>query len=172
MCLAPGCHNQVYARNLCTRHGGKRQCAVDGCHQHARVREFCSKHSTGHVKKRCVHDGCTKLANARQRCVRHGGGRQCRISGCGTHARSGGYCRRHSKASSSQCSTSAPGGDDDEQDQLVLGTLNFDVPIEDVDWNWMDNAASPVRTWIDGDKPEIDFDCTQEYLGSLEDLLV
>ncbi|KAF0693637.1 Aste57867_15422 [Aphanomyces stellatus] len=179
MCLSPGCTNQVYARNLCTRHGGKRQCAFEGCQQHARVREFCSRHGTGQVKKLCVHDGCTKLANARQRCVRHGGGRQCRISGCGTHARSGGYCRRHSKYTSSTSSPSSPAKSTSsssstvsESDEVML-LEPLDMDMELLDMNWMDDGSNWIDSVDGGAKSEcFDLDCAQELLGSLEELIV
>ncbi|KAF0684585.1 Aste57867_23439 [Aphanomyces stellatus] len=141
MCLAPGCHNQVYARGLCTRHGGKRLCAFDGCHRHARLKQFCSSHAIDKSKKMCAHLGCTKQANVRDHCVRHGGRRQCHVSGCGTHARSGGYCRRHSKYG--QPSTAI--GDDSP----------FDVDVELLDLDWIDGDHSPM--WIDDVKPIVTF---------------
>ncbi|CAK4083158.1 unnamed protein product [Aphanomyces euteiches] len=105
-CLVSGCQNQVYARSLCVRHGGKKQCEFDGCNLNARLGNVCSKHGAGNIKKRCTHEGCTKQANARQKCVRHGGGRKCKVDGCSTHARSGGFCRRHSRASTDALPTS------------------------------------------------------------------
>ncbi|CAK4079885.1 unnamed protein product [Aphanomyces euteiches] len=95
-CLADDCKNQVYARKLCVRHGGKRRCDVPDCDRNVRLGSFCSAHSSAIVKKICEEEGCTNVAHNRQRCVRHGGGRKCKIQGCKTHARSGGYCCRHS----------------------------------------------------------------------------
>ncbi|CAK4665673.1 hypothetical protein LEN26_000237 [Aphanomyces euteiches] len=96
-CLHHGCHNQVYARKLCAKHGGKKQCAVDGCEMSARLANVCYKHGAGSLKKRCTFEDCLKPAQLRQRCVRHGGGRRCKVAGCETHARSGGYCCRHGR---------------------------------------------------------------------------
>ncbi|KAH9106446.1 hypothetical protein LEN26_012759 [Aphanomyces euteiches] len=96
-CLMDNCQNQVYARNLCVRHGGKKQCEFAGCTLNARLGNVCSKHGAGDMKKRCTHEGCTKQAHERQKCVRHGGGRKCKMHGCQTHARSGGFCSRHSR---------------------------------------------------------------------------
>ncbi|KAH9127241.1 hypothetical protein LEN26_002001 [Aphanomyces euteiches] len=140
MCMSPGCHNQVYARGLCTRHGGKRECQYDGCDLHARVGVFCSRHGVGQVKKLCIHDGCTKLANARQRCVRHGGRRQCHVPDCSTHARRGGYCRRHSKyrASHQPMVASPVESQDDEEDIQDERDETFELPIDFEDLGWMD----------------------------------
>ncbi|KAH9105681.1 hypothetical protein LEN26_014678 [Aphanomyces euteiches] len=66
------------------------------CDRNVRLGSFCSAHSSAIVKKICEEEGCTNVAHNRQRCVRHGGGRKCKIQGCKTHARSGGYCCRHS----------------------------------------------------------------------------
>ncbi|KAF0691083.1 Aste57867_17621 [Aphanomyces stellatus] len=94
-CHVDDCRNQVYARHLCGRHGGKKQCKVEGCTLNARLGSVCCKHGAGSLRKLCSHPNCTKQVHARDRCVRHGGGRQCRKDGCKNHARSGGYCRRH-----------------------------------------------------------------------------
>ncbi|CAK4079746.1 unnamed protein product [Aphanomyces euteiches] len=96
-CLVTDCHNQVYARKLCAKHGGKKQCAFAGCEMSARLANVCYRHGAGGLKKRCVHPGCSKPAQLRQRCVRHGGGRKCKVGGCDTHARSGGYCSKHGR---------------------------------------------------------------------------
>ncbi|KAF0700982.1 Aste57867_8428 [Aphanomyces stellatus] len=137
-CLVDSCQNQVYARSLCVRHGGKKQCAFEGCKLNARLGNVCSKHGAGNIKKRCVHDGCTKQANARQKCVRHGGGRKCKIEGCSTHARSGGFCRRHSR-------TMLQTTHEESQDDMVLkiepshGTELEDAPQTNP--SWMDTHA-------------------------------
>ncbi|KAF0720476.1 Aste57867_269 [Aphanomyces stellatus] len=96
-CLVDACQNQVYARNLCVRHGGKRRCEANGCDRNVRIGTFCSTHGIGAAKKLCTEDGCTNVAHKRHKCVRHGGGRKCRADGCPTHARSGGYCCRHTR---------------------------------------------------------------------------
>ncbi|KAF0720473.1 Aste57867_266 [Aphanomyces stellatus] len=96
-CLVTLCQNQVYARHLCVRHGGKRRCDIPDCDRNVRIGSFCILHGTSPVKKKCTEDGCTSVAHKRQKCVRHGGGRQCHIDGCKTHARSGGYCFHHAR---------------------------------------------------------------------------
>ncbi|KAF0719003.1 Aste57867_1346 [Aphanomyces stellatus] len=96
-CLVDACHNQVYARNLCVRHGGKKACSVQGCSANARVGSLCSKHATPATKKVCMVDGCTKQAHARYKCVRHGGGSHCKVAGCTSNSRSNGMCSRHGK---------------------------------------------------------------------------
>ncbi|KAH9105683.1 hypothetical protein LEN26_014680 [Aphanomyces euteiches] len=101
-CLVNDCRNQVYARSLCVRHGGKRQCDTEGCGRNVRIGNFCSFHGTGPAKKRCTAPGCSKVAHKRQLCVRHGGGRKCKVDACPTHARSGGYCCRHSRVMAKQ----------------------------------------------------------------------
>ncbi|KAF0693635.1 Aste57867_15420 [Aphanomyces stellatus] len=171
MCLTPDCTNQVYARNLCTRHGGKRQCAFDGCHQHARVHQFCTRHGVAQVKKLCVHDGCTKLANARQRCVRHGGGRQCKVNGCGTHARSGGYCRRHSNQNHHHECDFTLVDDTNDCDRMFadlecfLKPLDLDASLDALDDSeWMANTLNVLaRDSIEHNvvfdtKPKVDLD--------------
>ncbi|OQS04952.1 hypothetical protein THRCLA_20750 [Thraustotheca clavata] len=95
-CLHDGCHNQVYARRLCVRHGGKKLCSHSNCERNARLGEFCSLHGAVTHKRHCNELGCTKMAHARGKCVRHGGGRQCSQPGCISHARHKGYCSRHS----------------------------------------------------------------------------
>ncbi|KAF0696358.1 Aste57867_12882 [Aphanomyces stellatus] len=95
-CTVADCFNQVYARNLCVRHGGKKQCAFDGCQGNARAGPFCCRHNTTASKKRfCSAPGCSHVARAKGLCVSHGGGRKCEAGGCASYARDGGYCRRH-----------------------------------------------------------------------------
>ncbi|KAF0720471.1 Aste57867_264 [Aphanomyces stellatus] len=96
-CLVALCQNQVYARHLCVRHGGKRRCDVPDCDRNVRLGSLCVRHGAGSAKKQCTEAGCSNVAHKRQKCVRHGGGRQCHIDGCKTHARSGGYCYRHTR---------------------------------------------------------------------------
>ncbi|CAK4681813.1 hypothetical protein LEN26_001812 [Aphanomyces euteiches] len=97
LCLVHNCQNQVYARNLCVKHGGKPKCQAENCTMNSRVGNFCSRHGASHLKKRCSRDGCDKQAHARGFCVRHGGGRKCRIDDCTCHARNGPYCARHNR---------------------------------------------------------------------------
>ncbi|KAF0696356.1 Aste57867_12880 [Aphanomyces stellatus] len=95
-CTVADCFNQVYARNLCVRHGGKKQCAFDRCEGNARAGPFCCKHNTGETKKRfCTAPGCSHVARAKGLCVSHGGGRKCEAEGCASYARDRGFCRRH-----------------------------------------------------------------------------
>ncbi|ETW06935.1 hypothetical protein H310_03046 [Aphanomyces invadans] len=95
ICLVQDCRNQVFARNLCVRHGGKKTCVYEGCHQNVRLGNLCGKHGAGSTRKLCVEDGCTKFAQTKQRCSAHGGGQRCKLPGCSTHARRGGFCTRH-----------------------------------------------------------------------------
>ncbi|KAF0720757.1 Aste57867_36 [Aphanomyces stellatus] len=107
-CHMQPCRNQVYARNLCVRHGGKRRCAAFGCSRNVRLGEFCSRHGDLTApKKLCSTSGCTNVAHKLHRCVRHGGGRQCLVNGCKTHARTGGYCCRHGTTKLFEFGTSA-----------------------------------------------------------------
>ncbi|CAK4223110.1 unnamed protein product, partial [Aphanomyces euteiches] len=94
-CLIEGCRSQVYARNLCVRHGGKRQCAFEGCKLNSRVGLYCTKHSPSHILRLCSLEGCDNQAHLRGLCFRHGGGRVCKVEGCETFARNRGLCARH-----------------------------------------------------------------------------
>ncbi|OQR93982.1 hypothetical protein ACHHYP_01973 [Achlya hypogyna] len=98
MCSIHDCANQVYARGLCVRHGGRHRCFHPGCSTSARVGGYCSRHGGTKIKKHCIVDGCANKVNRNGRCVRHGGRRQCKVTDCVTHARSGGYCSRHAKS--------------------------------------------------------------------------
>ncbi|OQS02371.1 hypothetical protein THRCLA_05245 [Thraustotheca clavata] len=101
-CSVPNCLNQVYARYLCVRHGGKKICAFKNCTIYARGGGFCGKHG-GTVNKRfCLVEGCKKQAHANQKCVRHGGGRFCKADDCTFHSRAGGFCLKHRTTSSSE----------------------------------------------------------------------
>ncbi|ETV67353.1 hypothetical protein H257_16437 [Aphanomyces astaci] len=95
ICLVDDCRNQVYARSLCVRHGGKRQCQFQGCTLNRRVGAFCTKHGPTDAVRRCSHDGCSSQAHLRGKCFRHGGCRFCKVDGCVTYARNRGYCARH-----------------------------------------------------------------------------
>ncbi|KDO23010.1 hypothetical protein SPRG_11856 [Saprolegnia parasitica CBS 223.65] len=104
-CSVQGCKNQVFARHLCVRHGGRPLCSFEGCYGNARLRGFCSKHGAKVPKKLCSEPGCTKMVQSKQKCVRHGGGRQCRMDGCTTYARLGGYCSRHHRVRTDDASS-------------------------------------------------------------------
>ncbi|KAF0699648.1 Aste57867_9793 [Aphanomyces stellatus] len=99
ICLVQDCRNQVFARNLCVRHGGKKTCRHDGCNENVRLGDLCGKHGAGSTRKLCIETGCEKFAQTRQRCSAHGGGQRCKLEGCSTHARKGGYCTRHTNLS-------------------------------------------------------------------------
>ncbi|KAH9112940.1 hypothetical protein AeMF1_012825 [Aphanomyces euteiches] len=94
-CKAADCRNQVYARGLCVRHGGKKTCEFNGCTLFARGGNFCAMHGGSTVKRFCRIEGCQKQAHAKNLCVRHGGGRLCYFEGCQHHAREGGWCHKH-----------------------------------------------------------------------------
>ncbi|CAK4165663.1 unnamed protein product [Aphanomyces euteiches] len=95
ICLVEGCRNQVFARSLCVRHGGKKTCIHEGCHENVRLGDYCGKHGAGSTRKLCIEPGCQKFAQTKQRCSAHGGGQRCKLEGCSTHARKGGFCTRH-----------------------------------------------------------------------------
>ncbi|KDO24860.1 hypothetical protein SPRG_09692 [Saprolegnia parasitica CBS 223.65] len=97
-CSHDGCRNQVYARALCVRHSGKKQCPIEGCSTYTRSGAFSLKHGGCSTRRYCIEPGCAKQAHARQRCVRHGGGRACKLDACEYLAKYSGYCRRHTPA--------------------------------------------------------------------------
>ncbi|ETV97397.1 hypothetical protein H310_09731 [Aphanomyces invadans] len=94
-CAVTDCRNQVYARQLCVKHGGKRQCAMPNCTANSRVGNLCSRHTTVSLKKTCSEPGCTKQPRALGRCVTHGGGKKCASPGCTSNARLTNHCPRH-----------------------------------------------------------------------------
>ncbi|KAG9409388.1 hypothetical protein AC1031_019642 [Aphanomyces cochlioides] len=96
-CNVADCRNQVYARNLCVKHGGKRACQAPGCDKNTWLGGFCCKHNALIGNNKCSEVGCTNMAHARQKCIRHGGGRKCEVPDCTTQARAGGYCSRHGR---------------------------------------------------------------------------
>ncbi|KAF0712497.1 Aste57867_4808 [Aphanomyces stellatus] len=49
-CVVLDCRNQVYARQRCVKHGGKRQCQVVGCSANSRVGHLCSQHASDSLK--------------------------------------------------------------------------------------------------------------------------
>ncbi|ETV73385.1 hypothetical protein H257_11884 [Aphanomyces astaci] len=95
ICHIHNCHNQVYARGLCVRHGARKPCNYPKCEGYARNGGFCTRHGDRHPIKLCSVQGCQNKAHARQKCVRHGGGQKCKADGCVMHARTGGWCSRH-----------------------------------------------------------------------------
>ncbi|KAG9405160.1 hypothetical protein AC1031_004269 [Aphanomyces cochlioides] len=94
-CAAGDCRNQVYARNLCVGHGGKRQCQVEGCHMNCRIGDFCTRHSSTDVLRFCSEEGCRSQVHLRGKCFRHGGGRRCQVADCTKFARNRGFCAKH-----------------------------------------------------------------------------
>ncbi|KAF0693908.1 Aste57867_15169 [Aphanomyces stellatus] len=95
ICRIHNCHNQVYARGLCVRHGARKPCTHPKCDGYARNGGFCTRHGEKNPIKLCSVKDCTNKAHARQLCVRHGGGQKCKASDCTMHARTGGWCSRH-----------------------------------------------------------------------------
>ncbi|KAF0682994.1 Aste57867_24924 [Aphanomyces stellatus] len=95
ICLVQDCRNQVFARNLCVRHGGKKTCCHDDCNENVRIGDLCGKHGAGTTRKPCIEPGCSKFAQSKMRCSAHGGGQRCKLDTCTAHARKGGYCTRH-----------------------------------------------------------------------------
>ncbi|ETV67323.1 hypothetical protein H257_16411 [Aphanomyces astaci] len=96
-CAVDNCHNQVYARQLCVKHGGKRRCAMPTCTANSRVGNLCSRHTTVELKKTCSEPGCTKQPRALGRCVSHGGGKKCLAPYCTANVRLTSYCSRHAQ---------------------------------------------------------------------------
>ncbi|ETV93792.1 hypothetical protein H310_12356 [Aphanomyces invadans] len=94
-CTVALCNNQVYARQLCVRHGGKKVCETPGCITHACGGGHCLRHGGIARKRYCSVEGCSRQAHKNQRCVRHGGGRYCQTPQCSSHARFGGFCLQH-----------------------------------------------------------------------------
>jgi hypothetical protein len=94
-CRVPECRNQVFARHLCVSHGGRNPCQHEGCEANARIHGLCSRHGGKAQKKLCSEPGCTNLVHSNRKCVRHGGGRPCKVIGCQTRGRTGGFCYHH-----------------------------------------------------------------------------
>ncbi|KAH9143097.1 hypothetical protein AeRB84_012872 [Aphanomyces euteiches] len=111
-CKVQDCHNQVYARLLCVKHGGKLKCQVDGCDVNCRVGKFCTKHSPPEALRYCSVEGCSSHAHLAGKCFRHGGGRRCAFPDCTKFARRRGFCARHT-------SQEPPSKDSSSREQVV-----------------------------------------------------
>ncbi|KAH9150052.1 hypothetical protein AeNC1_009122 [Aphanomyces euteiches] len=115
-CLASNCRNQVYARKLCVKHGGKKPCQVPRCQANSRVANLCSRHfAVVAQQKRCPFDQCPHPPEGPGPCIHHGGklrpqdGNGCAIDGCDGHALEGtAHCPFHTQMKSPQ----------DEQDSM------------------------------------------------------
>ncbi|KAF0697842.1 Aste57867_11496 [Aphanomyces stellatus] len=124
-CLVELCSNQMYARNLCIRHGGKRTCAMANCDRNVRVGGYCVNHGASLNKElRCNEANCSNVARKQRKCVRHGGGKQCQVDGCKTHARKAGFCCRHAKIDAQT----------NEVEALNVVDLDLSDLFEDVSW--------------------------------------
>ncbi|RHY04838.1 hypothetical protein DYB36_006915 [Aphanomyces astaci] len=119
------CPNQVYARKLCVKHGGKQQCQADGCDANARRHGFCCKHVQKPVKKPCLVEGCVKFAHSRRFCAAHGGSRKCRVDACSTFARTDGVCHRHRALLNVHCDKIEPRGAGVKLDSTCYGGITF-----------------------------------------------
>ncbi|KAF0696223.1 Aste57867_13016 [Aphanomyces stellatus] len=96
MCVIPGCLNQVYAHNRCTKHGGRPRCQIDGCNSNARRFGVCWRHDIFKgPRAKCKWLGCDKAAHKNHLCARHGGAQYCLVQHCTSYARSRGVCKRH-----------------------------------------------------------------------------
>ncbi|KAF1779119.1 hypothetical protein GQ600_6440 [Phytophthora cactorum] len=86
------CTNQVYARKLCVRHGGKKQCQADNCEAHARGGGFCP--STAASWSSLLHRrGLFQQAHARRNVYAMAA---CRVKAAiKTAQHSGSICFRH-----------------------------------------------------------------------------
>ncbi|KAF0717567.1 Aste57867_2224 [Aphanomyces stellatus] len=80
------------------------------------------------------------MAHKRQLCVRHGGGRKCKVDACMTHARSWGYCCRHSHAREDETRNCGK-ADDDEVPDLMGVLMDFvnAVDMTSLHWTLMDD---------------------------------
>ncbi|OQR83134.1 hypothetical protein ACHHYP_15061 [Achlya hypogyna] len=127
LCRVPNCRNQVYARNLCVRHGGRHPCASPGCSTNARLGQFCCRHSK--LKKLCHYPGCTKVIQINNLCIRHGGSKNCQYEGCATPARCGGYCWRHRKHIKRSLAPGFPASQPEHKDEA--GATDIDALLMD-----------------------------------------
>ncbi|OQS07800.1 hypothetical protein THRCLA_00204 [Thraustotheca clavata] len=93
-CKVEGCYNQVYARQLCVCHGGKKICEFPFCLTTVRTGNFCARH-TKKSKPTCTEEGCQLTAYANTKCIRHGGGKACLVDDCTMPVRMGNFCWRH-----------------------------------------------------------------------------
>ncbi|OQR92950.1 hypothetical protein ACHHYP_03061 [Achlya hypogyna] len=152
-CEEPGCHNQVFARNRCVRHGGKRQCSHDGCTANVRRANVCARHGALSAKRLCLDPGCTNVAHRNKRCIRHGGRRDCRVTGCETHARSGGYCWKHRRTPLSPATTSK--SDSASSMDTENDSASDDMYDIDDDYNY---ATSDAETCSSNDVDALDED--------------
>jgi hypothetical protein len=96
VCAHPGCNTTVFARGLCSKHGGKSVCTHPGCNTRTQSRGLCCKHGGG-SQAACLYPGCTTKAESRGLCCKHGGGvtEVCRLEGCTTIARANRLCFKH-----------------------------------------------------------------------------
>ncbi|OQR89938.1 hypothetical protein ACHHYP_05930 [Achlya hypogyna] len=90
----PSCHNQVYARGRCVRHGGKKPCLYHGCTGNARRNDKCHRHG-GARHRLCSEPGCDKIVSERRKCSRHGDTALCHFPQCLLKARLQGFCGTH-----------------------------------------------------------------------------
>ncbi|KAF0682706.1 Aste57867_25191 [Aphanomyces stellatus] len=133
ICLIDNCRNQVYARKLCVKHGGKRRCQVGGCSANARVGNFCSRHASTALKRVCEVNGCDKQPRAHRRCAAHGGGKKCCMAGCPNNARGSDYCAKHTpKVDEKPTSHDSDGQDDLKWDLLLMATSLDDTCVDSV----------------------------------------
>ncbi|KDO21250.1 hypothetical protein SPRG_13549 [Saprolegnia parasitica CBS 223.65] len=161
LCRISNCRNQVYARSLCVRHGGRHPCAHPGCSTNARLGDFCCRHSKH--KKLCHHPGCTKVIQIHNRCIRHGGSKHCLYPGCATPARAGGHCWRHrmyikrenaptspSDSSHQGCCSDSAMSDDGTSSEMALPLSGDDLDASildvlltcgDMSWSHTDGAS-------------------------------
>ncbi|OQR99479.1 hypothetical protein THRCLA_06503 [Thraustotheca clavata] len=124
ICRVLNCIKLVYARSLCVGHGGK---LLPGCTKNARKKGFCCGHGASIPKNRCNEVGCGNIAYQNFKCIRHGGGRKCAVEGCKTHARSGGFCCKHSPFKSRSCGSDYPIAHDYEWSSSTLDVLDMNI---------------------------------------------
>ncbi|OQR86705.1 hypothetical protein ACHHYP_10249 [Achlya hypogyna] len=145
-CMVEDCFNQVYARQLCVGHGGKKVCAFAKCATTVRTGDYCAKH-TKKVKPICTEVGCHHTAFINQKCTHHGGGRPCSVDECMMPARMGGFCWRHRNRIVAEPAAQFP-TDDGDALILMLDEWMREEPVaaladDDIDFHGYNSILSP-----------------------------
>ncbi|KAH9161875.1 hypothetical protein LEN26_001213 [Aphanomyces euteiches] len=140
-CSVSNCRRQAYAKKLCARHGGKRKCSVDGCLFRVRSMGLCARHGVKRKPWLCRHPDCSKPAQALGLCIRHGGGRRCKLDGCETFARRGGYCCRHNRILTSTSATEIKS----EVEEQVADIVKTEPTVQVVETKRVPPPPPPVK---------------------------
>ncbi|RHY77622.1 hypothetical protein DYB28_008230 [Aphanomyces astaci] len=156
LCIAEHCTNKAYSRQLCCRHGAKKQCSAAGCTLRARRNDVCYHH--GAPKMMCIEAGCNQYAQARQRCVRHGGGRLCKSHNCTSHARLGGWCQRHQTPTTLPASPQLVTADESSwcKQELHIRSYSMDSTDDVSVFESSTEFASAVMYFLSGDDDTVE----------------